>query len=93
MLYKVRKVAMWAGLLLIGCSSTIIILPSPEDNRYGSAPFDPYAYNPKTLEELDELPLSDQDRWTWLRYRRAEIGVCFEDEYLDEFGHCQVEDE
>lgn len=77
-----RKLLALAVLITAGCSSTIIT----------SEPFDVWAYNPKTVEEFDALPLSNQDRWTWLIHRRAEIGICFEDEYLDEYGKCQLEE-
>lgn len=77
-----RKLLALAVLTTAGCSSTIIT----------SEPFDPMAYNPKTYEELMALPISPEDKMTWLVYRREEIGVCFEDEYLDENGKCQLEE-
>ena len=77
-----RKLLVLAVLITTGCSSTIIT----------SEPFDHTAYNPKTYEELMALPISPEDKMTWLVYRREEIGVCFEDEYLDEYGKCQPEE-
>ena len=76
-----RKLLALAVLTTAGCSSTII-----------TEPFDVWAYNPKTIEEFDALPISNQERWTWLIHRRAEIGICFEDEYLDEYGKCQLQE-
>lgn len=71
-----------ATLVLTGCETPIIT----------SEPFDPWAYNPTTYEEFNELPISEQDKWTWLLYRREDIGVCFEDEFLNENGQCEVEE-
>lgn len=80
-----HKLLLLAVLMTAGCGSTIIT------DNCSSEPFDPWAYNPKTLEEFDALPISDEDKWTWLIYRREEIGVCFEDEFLNGQGQCELE--
>lgn len=80
-----RKLLLLAVLTTGGCSSTIIT------DNYSSEPFDPCAYNPKTVEEFNALPISNEDKWTWLIYRREEIGVCFEDEFLNGQGQCEIE--
>lgn len=81
-----RKLLALAVLTTAGCGSTII------NDHCATEQFDMWAYNPKTIEEFDALPLSNQERWTWLIHRREEIGICFEDEYLDEYGKCQLEE-
>lgn len=44
--------------------------------------FNPFSVN---LEQLEQEPKRNADRiYKWLRYRRNELGVCFEDERFDE---------
>lgn len=38
----------------------------------------------KTLEQLENSFLTDDQAWKWFRYRREEIGACFEDENFNE---------
>lgn len=56
--------------------------------------FNPYAVKFESVEEFDaDTDLTDEQAWKWLRYRRAELGVCFEDEEFDSVaGVCVVVD-
>lgn len=38
----------------------------------------------KTLEELEDGRFTDDHVWKWFRYRREEVGACFEDEDFNE---------
>lgn len=56
--------------------------------------FNPYVYDFGTVEELEASELTDEQVFKWLRYRRHEIKVCFEDEsYNAESGFCEVLEE
>lgn len=61
------------------------------DSVGGYNPFADNFSNYEALERADQL--SAEEKYKWLRYRREEIGVCFEDEELDEFGQCIWVDE
>lgn len=56
--------------------------------------FNPYAVEFENVEAFDaDTKLTDDQAWKWLRYRRAELGVCFEDEEFDSVaGVCVVAD-
>lgn len=55
--------------------------------------FNPFADDFGSYEALERAELTAEQKYKWLRYRREEIGVCFEDEELDEFGQCIWVDE
>lgn len=56
------------------------------------ARFNPYAVNFKNADDfVKSNGLNDDQKWKWLRYRRAEIGICFEDESMNEFNQCVVD--
>lgn len=59
--------------------------------------FNPYtcnACNVKTLDELEDGRFTDDQAWKWFRYRREEIGACFEDEdYNNKTRKCELIDE
>lgn len=49
--------------------------------------FNPFTVEFDSYEALERAEhLTAEQKYKWLRYRREEIGVCFEDEELDEFG-------
>lgn len=50
--------------------------------------FNPFSVDFGSYEALERAELTAEKKYKWLRYRREEIGVCFEDEELDEFGQC-----
>lgn len=54
--------------------------------------FNPYSVEFASVEAFDaDTKLTDDQAWKWLRYRRAELGVCFEDEEFDSVaGVCVV---
>ncbi len=55
--------------------------------------FNPYAVDFKNADQFERnRTLSPDEKYKWLRYRREEIGVCFEDEELNEFGYCIIGD-
>ena len=52
--------------------------------------FNPYAVNFTSADDFDQsVELDHNQKWKWLRYRRAEIGICFEDEFLNADGQCE----
>ena len=52
--------------------------------------FNPYAVDFKNADDFEQsVELSHNQKWKWLRYRRAEIGICFEDEFLNADGQCE----
>lgn len=54
--------------------------------------FNPYSVDFKNADDFVESKrLNDDQKWKWLRYRRAEIGICFEDEFLNAEGHCELD--
>ena len=56
------------------------------------AGFNPYSVDFKNADDfIESKRLNDDQKWKWLRYRRAEIGVCFEDEFLNAEGHCELD--
>lgn len=59
--------------------------------------FNPYTCkrcDVKTLDELEDGRFTDDQAWKWFRYRREEIGACFEDEEFNEAAQkCELIDE
>ena len=52
--------------------------------------FNPYSVDFKSADDFEQsLELNADQKWKWLRYRRAEIGICFEDEFLNSDGQCE----
>ena len=53
--------------------------------------FNPYSVDFKSADDFEQtLELNADQKWKWLRYRRAEIGICFEDEFLNDKGQCEL---
>lgn len=49
--------------------------------------FNPYtceSCDVRTLDELEDGRFTDDQAWKWFKYRREEIGACFEDETFNE---------
>lgn len=54
--------------------------------------FNPYSVDFKSTDDFEQsLELNADQKWKWLRYRRAEIGICFEDEFLNAKGQCELD--
>lgn len=54
--------------------------------------FNPYTVDFKSVDDFEQsLELNANQKWKWLRYRRAEIGICFEDEFLNTKGQCELD--
>lgn len=54
--------------------------------------FNPYSVDFKNADDFEQSKeLNDDQKWKWLRYRRAEIGICFEDEFLNAEGQCEID--
>ena len=54
--------------------------------------FNPYEVDFKSADDFEQsLELNTDQKWKWLRYRRAEIGICFEDEFLNAEGQCELD--
>lgn len=54
--------------------------------------FTPYSVDFKSADDFEQsLELNADQKWKWLRYRRAEIGICFEDEFLNAKGQCELD--
>lgn len=54
--------------------------------------FNPYSEDFKSVDDFEQsLELNADQKWKWLRYRRAEIGICFEDEFLNAQGKCELD--
>ena len=54
--------------------------------------FNPYTVDFKSADDFEQsLELNADQKWKWLRYRRAEIGICFEDEFLNDKGQCELD--
>ena len=54
--------------------------------------FNPYSVDFKSADDFEQsLELNADQKWKWLRYRRAEIGICFEDEFLNAQGQCELD--
>lgn len=54
--------------------------------------FNPYSVDFKSVDDFEQsLELNADQKWKWLRYRRAEIGICFEDEFLNDNGKCELD--
>lgn len=54
--------------------------------------FNPYSVDFKNVDDFEQSKeLNDDQKWKWLRYRRAEIGICFEDEFLNAEGQCEID--
>lgn len=54
--------------------------------------FNPYSVEFKSTDDFEQsLELNADQKWKWLRYRRAEIGICFEDEFLNDNGKCELD--
>lgn len=55
--------------------------------------FNPWSVDFKSIADFEESDkLSPNQKWKWLRYRRAELGMCFEDETMNKFNQCEVLD-
>lgn len=58
--------------------------------------FNPYSVeiDPSSAETVDEMAsiadLTTDEIYKFLRYRREEVGICFEDEEMDDKGQCVV---
>lgn len=54
--------------------------------------FNPYAVDFADADDFEKSDKLNPDQaWKWLRYRRAEIGICFEDEFLNDQGQCELD--
>lgn len=54
--------------------------------------FNPYKVDFKNADEFERSDkLNHDQKWKWLRYRRMELGVCFEDEFLNGQGQCELD--
>lgn len=52
--------------------------------------FNPFSVNFENVEAFEnDTTLDHNQAWKWLRYRREEIGICFEDEFLNVDGRCE----
>lgn len=59
------------------------------ENVDSAVNFNPWAVDFKDADGFEKSDKLNPDQaWKWLRYRRAEIGICFEDESMDEHGQC-----
>lgn len=54
--------------------------------------FNPFSVDFADYEALERSALTENQAYKWLRYRREEIGVCFEDEEMSDLGVCVVEE-
>ena len=54
--------------------------------------FNPYSVDFVDADQFEKsVELNADQKWKWLRYRRAEIGICFEDEFLNANGKCELD--
>lgn len=60
-----------------------------ESNINSEEGFNPFSVDFANAEEFDRSDLTEAQAWKWLKYRREEIGACFEDESFVN-GECVV---
>lgn len=82
---SVEVFAKWANLNLERAEEKAKAEPYllQKDAMESAGGFNPYTCtrcNVKTLDELEDGRFTDDQVWKWFRYRREEIGACFEDE-------------
>ena len=54
--------------------------------------FNPYSVDFVDADQFEKsVELNADQKWKWLRYRREEIGICFEDEFLNAKGQCELD--
>lgn len=71
-------------------SLLVIAVPALGCDSVGG--FNPYSVDFKSADDFEQsLELNADQKWKWLRYRRAEIGICFEDEFLNAKGQCELD--
>lgn len=93
---SVEAFAKWANLSLEQAkekanSEPYLLQKEAVESVGGFNPYTCKQCDVKTLEELGDGRFTDDQAWKWFRYRREEIGACFEDEqFNDEAQKCEL---